>query len=625
MKHQKYYFIVVSITFLIMLSFIVLDGDNSTDLYQDTVQILPQTASCENNDNIESIFSAKLSNYSDLGYFPQIYESSLQATYYAIHALNTTEKLGEINQTKIVNYIMTHYNSSSHIFMDKYAYRYLDTDISKVYYPLSSVLEINCYAILSLDILGQLDLIEIQDSIDFIWSCYNPATSGFIGQPYDSSLPDFFKTSTMDNTYFAIIALDLLMNNWVGHPTERNALIQYINGLQSTSGFQGAFGGFSNDEDSGFNTLEMYEPNLLSSYYCVKSLEIFDMVDTIRISDFHQYLGVLYDSDNNFFIINYESSDDNFINIVATAIGLELSDLTSFTGINRGAVVDFILNNRNSWGTWDGSTDIHYHELIDTFQVLRSFKDAGEIYRLGPNDSAQIATAIQNYYHYNGYSLLSRDYTSQKLLYSIVNAFKLYDRISDLDLQDIYSNMENTYYYNSYLDCQGFIAHTKVEEERLGFRSRPIEYYASGHHEYITEIDTILSHKSTFMALDTLEKTFKLDDFDIGHDLEGFLEDITDSQFLDQGYDNYGAFLPFLTFTLGSPEYQNNKIFFEYSYYAIKNLELLVDYLELPGINNITDLDFNENALYSYIFRNIVETPTTIYFNPQYTDNIDIT
>jgi len=329
----------VLIALVIVVFSTLFAANNNKIIYEEhngsSPQFGPHPSFNQNLDNIESVFSAKLNNYSDLGYFPQIYESSLQATYYALNILNATEKLGEINQTKIVNYIMTHYNSSSHIFMDKYAYRYLDTDISKVYYPLSSVLEVNCYAVLSLDILGQLDLIEIQDSIDFIWSCYNPATSGFIGQPYDSSLPDFFKTSTMDNTYFAIATLDLLMTVWTGHSTERNALVQYINGLQSANSFHGKFGGFSNDEDSMFNTLEMYDPNLLSSYYCVKSLEIFDMVDTIRISDFHQYLGVLYNSENAFFIINYESSDDNFINIVATAIGLELSDLTGFTGIAR--------------------------------------------------------------------------------------------------------------------------------------------------------------------------------------------------------------------------------------------------------------------------------------------------
>ena len=626
--------LIIFLTCFRMLLFASNDINRSTNLetnlgqdaldnmfFQESDALKSSSVSRGNAEIIEEIFDAKLDNYSNLGYFPQVYEPSLQATYYALHALNTIDKLNEINQTKIVNYVMSHYNTSSHVFMDKYAYRYLDTDISKVYYPLSSVLEVNCYSILSLDLLNRLDLIEIQDSIAFIWSCYNPTTSGFIGQPYDLSLPDFFKTSTMDNTYFAILTLNLLINDWTSHSIERDALVQYINGLQSTSGFHGKFGGFSNDEDSMFNTLEMYEPNLLSSYYCVKSLEIFDMIDTIRISDFHQYLTELYDSENNFFIVNFESSYDNFINIVATAIGLELSDLTGFTGIDRNAVVNFILDNRNSLGTWDQSTDVHYHELIDTFQVLRSFTDAGELSQLNAGDREQIADTLATYYHYYGYSHLSKDYTSQELLYLIANAFNSYDRTSELDIDGIYSKILNSYYHNSYLDCQGFVAHVNVEENKLGFRSRPIEYYASGHHDYITEIDTILSHKSTFIALESLKTISKLEHFDAGHDLGGFMGDIIDSQFLEQGYDNYGAFLPFLTFTLGSPEYQDKKIFFEYSYYAIKTFELLTDYFEL---GNVTDLDFDKDALTNYIANRIVETPSEIFFDPQYTDYLSV-
>ena len=155
MKYSKLVLIV-----LIILAFSTVSAANNNKVIYENYNESPDISSplnprpsfSQNLDNINSIFSAKLNNYNNSGYFPQIYESSFQATYYALHALNATEKLGEINQTKIVNYIMTHYNSSSHIFMDKYAYRYLDTDISKAYYPLSSVLEVNCYAILSLDL-----------------------------------------------------------------------------------------------------------------------------------------------------------------------------------------------------------------------------------------------------------------------------------------------------------------------------------------------------------------------------------------------------------------------------------------------------------------------------------------
>ncbi len=243
---------------------------------------------------INEILDTKMDNFDSKGYFPQIFHPSLQATYYALAILDEIERLNTINQTYVKHFIMAHYNSTSHVFMDDYARRYLDIDITKKYYHLSSLLEVNCYAILSLDILDSLNLIDIQDSIDFVWSCYNPVTSGFIGQPYDGSLAEYFKIATMDNSFFAILTLDLLMADWNNYLNEKNELIQYINSLQSINTLYWYFGGFYNDDDTSLDTLSIFEPNLLSSYYCIKSLEIFDMVDTIRINDFYQYLDGLY-------------------------------------------------------------------------------------------------------------------------------------------------------------------------------------------------------------------------------------------------------------------------------------------------------------------------------------------
>jgi len=133
-----------------------------------------KTSSCSNQENIEAIFERKLSDYTSFGYFPQIYEPSLQATFFAIYILDALGKLELINQTDIINYIMAHYDIDSHIFLDDYARRYLDIDFLMSYFPLTSLLEVNCYAILTLYILGHLDLIDRQQSIDFIWSCFNP-------------------------------------------------------------------------------------------------------------------------------------------------------------------------------------------------------------------------------------------------------------------------------------------------------------------------------------------------------------------------------------------------------------------------------------------------------------------
>jgi len=572
-----------------------------------------------NNFNIvPEILNSKLDDYTSLGYFPQIYQPSLQATYYALSILDEIGRLSDINQTRMLNYIMSCYNQSSYTFADDYSQRYLDMNISKTYYPYSSLLEINCYAILSLEILNSLILIDVQESIDFIWDCYQPTTSGFIGKPYNSNLPDYFKVSTMDNTYFAIVTLDLLMNDWNNHITEKNELIQYIQDLQSTNVFYWYFGGFENDIDHTIDTIDLFEPNLLSSYYCIKSLDIFGVVDVINIDNFHQYLDGLYDPATYSFQMSHFLLE-NYGNIAGTSLGLILSDLTSYTGIDRTNIVNFILINRNNRGTWNYSTEYLYCELIDTFQVIRSLSDSGEISLLTESDKNMISNTIRNFTSYKGFSLLSKDYTSINLLYTIINSFDLYNRTSELDDQYFYSIIENSYVYNSLSDCDGFMAGTIFEDSWRKYRSFPIEYYCSGDQNHLQQVEpSLVSHKHTYNALESFRLLGKLNNFAETYNLTKLLTSILKSQFLIFGYDNYGGFLPFLSFSLGSPEYQNEKIFIDYSYFVIATIELLSDYL---GLGDMTSLDFDVSALSNYIHNNIFEDENFQYFSPGYTMN----
>ena len=80
---------------------------------------IPKISTGANYDNLESIFTAKKNHFESNGYFFQIYETSLQATCYALYVLNVTGRLDSINQAEIVSYIMAHYNDSSHIFIYK--------------------------------------------------------------------------------------------------------------------------------------------------------------------------------------------------------------------------------------------------------------------------------------------------------------------------------------------------------------------------------------------------------------------------------------------------------------------------------------------------------------------------
>ncbi len=578
----------------------------------------------DNNELLDSIFNYKILEYNNKGYFPQIYDPSLQATYYALYTLSSIGKLHDINHSDVIEYIMDRYEEGETRFMDTLSYRYIDTDFTKTYFPLSTVLEVTCYAILSLDILDALDLLDIQDMIDFIWSCYNPTSGGFIGQPYEVGLEDEFKIATSDNTYFAVITLDLLMDDWLGYSTQRASLISFINRLQVPSGSGWASGGFDNDEEGNFNSLLFHhEPNLLSSYYCIKTLEMFGMISSINDADFHQFLTYLYDSDHNFFRISEIDYGVNYTNIIATSIGLELSNITNFTGINRVETTSFVLSNRNSLGNWDQSTTVALHEFIDTYQIIRSLNNTGDVFLLSGEDRNQIGNATLLYQSYKGFSHLSRDYTSMSLIHTITNSFDLYDRTSDLDIQQLYRAIKDS--YNNFPPDKAsryFYGFLKDEISIEWFRSHPIEYYTSGHKNYIDEIAQINSHQSTYYALESLENLFKLDDFEGTFDLMDLVIDIVETQFLNTSYYNtFGAFSSIIKYSNDMSEVINSKIYCDYTYYAIKSLQILCDYL---GIT-IDETGVDITALYTYIDRNIIETPTTLHFNPNYASDIENT
>ncbi|MFX0139453.1 MAG: hypothetical protein ACFFDN_37780 [Candidatus Hodarchaeota archaeon] len=112
-----------------------------------------------------------------------------------------------------------------------------------------------------------------------------------------------------------------------------------------------------------------------------------------------------------------------------------------------------------------------------------------------------------------------------------------------------------------------------------------------------------------------------MDDFALEFDLLDLLNDVIATQFLnDTYYELFGAFTPLWFYQENRSEYLSKKIFFEYSYSAIKCLELLAEEL---GLGNINNLGFDIKALYNYIDRNIIETPTMLYFNPKYTDDVE--
>ncbi len=595
--------------------------NSDSNLFQERFDDLLVTSGSSNLEILEAMFDAKNAEYAINGYYSQIYSDSLQATYYALFVLNAIGRLGDIDQQAVIDYIMTFYNLSTDIFSDENSKRYFASKIPGRYFPLSTLLEVNCYAVLSLNILNSFDSIDISKMTDFIWDCYHPVLHGFIGQPYHDSLDEGFKVPTADNTYYAVITLDTIGVDWNFYSQERSDISTYVDGLQSL----GSSTGFYNDEEGIFDSLMEPEPNQFASYYCIKTLETFgsSYVNFIDISKFHEHLSALYYAEEGYFDLSNSIWVANYSNIVATAMSLELSDITSFTTFTRNDVLSFIFDNRNYRGGWEASTTVKYHELIDTFQIVRSLSNTGDIAHMSLIDKNEIGQFIALFSQEHGYSLLSEDYTSVGLLYNLVSSYDYFGRIGELDIQEVYDLLVGTVV--EYGGIYDFFDCTGMDLSKISFRSKPFDYYTTGHHEFVEEINSISSHENLFKMLDSLKKISKLNDFASSYDLNIILQDVINSQFLDPSYpDNFGAFL--VKNIMSSPEWKNDMVYLKYSYYVTRVMETISAHLGLGNITSsyFTNLGFNINALGTYLARNIIETTTELYFDAKYSDSEEI-
>ncbi len=590
-----------------------------------------QLSTGEGYDVINEMFDEKYNEFIAQKYFSQSYESSLQALYYALYVLNALNKLNIINHTTILNYIISCYNEAFEHFADSYAQRYLQTNFSITnylgYFQFPSLLEVNCFAILSLDILGELDEIDKQQTIDFIWSCLNqPTERGFIGQPYSSDLEPYFKVSTADNTYFAILALEALGDDPSSHPDEWLHIEQFIKDLQNSDAMSYFYGAFYNDEDQSLATLDDLDYTLLSSYYCLRSLEKIGAY--MQYGTFHQFLEKHYDNQGTFFTMRIAMFPINESNVIGTALGLQLSDLSGYVAIDRNGVLNFILKNRNAWGLWNSSTVFQYHELIDTFQVIRALEESGELSRLSSNEKDQIATSIVSYYQQsdNGYSLLSNDYSSLRFVHTMVKSAVGIYRNSQYDVtfkQYIYdiilSNYENLNGKHLFAGAASMFQHSPYSSEIVkNFRSRPIEYYNLGYSDKYNELGLCFSHQTTYNALETLYYISMLGEFGSQVDFNDIIANIINTQFIAPSYDNYGGFVanPVLCENLNN-EQKNDFVFLEYTYYAFRTLEILAKQLGL----SLADIGLNEDALITFVDNTAGDS--AIHYDAWYTNEMN--
>ncbi|TXT58834.1 MAG: hypothetical protein BAJALOKI1v1_1540001 [Promethearchaeota archaeon] len=577
----------------------------------------------QTSDIIDEMLAKYLNEYNSYGYFPSHYQSSLQGIYYTLSVLNATEQLVQVNFEEITDIIMSYYDSAAELFMDAYATRYLDTDFDLEYYPLNTLLEVNCYAILSLELLGKLDVIEPQksDFIDFIWSCFDPAEGGYIGQPYNESLHSNFKVASLDNTYFAVKTLDALIDSWTEYNGERTQIVTFIEDCQIFNLAFDFYGGFENDLDPTFRSLRVFGPNMLSSYYALKTLEVFGMQETINIEAFHTCLAAAYHEEEDYFEFSELSPYPDYCIYSATALGLDLALMTEYQGqeFNATEILNFLLNSRNEVGIWDSTPYYNFYELIDTFQITRSLKECEGMKNLTLPDKLTIAGAMAYFKSMCGYSTTPREYTRIELLYSIIHSFSRYDRISELALQELYVAFSSAYYYLEGNEYKGFYGSITEQQDTVEYyRSYPIEFYSMSNHEHSEHIDYLVNHKFSYWVLTSLEKLFKLDDFAFANNLTKLLQSIERCQILEAQSNQFGAFVPFESWKERPLAHQEKIVFLEQTYFALKNIEYLMNYLEL---GNLASSNIDLDAVYVSLIQHMEETAQFQYYQPAYSNS----
>ncbi len=589
----------------------------SIDFSQANIKRIDSSEYGLNQSNVDDLLDDRLSDYNQYGCFQEYYSPSIRDTYFALYVLDAISKLHQIDEGKVLQYIMSHYDSVNNEFQDDYSLRFYDLIDSEAYYQNSPLLTY-CYAIFSLIILDELSALNQEDITDYIWSCHDPDTGGFFGCPSPDSSPQNIPTA--ENTFFAVELLNVLNINWDYYLVQRNQIIAFLNSLQVQSPYNSyTHGGFNNDLEDLVDTVLRYDPNLRSTFFAITILDSFEMLDVINIENLLQYIDGLYDIDSGCFYYNYFNKITKTYNIFSTALTMEVADLIGYN-YNNSLSTDFLLNIRMNGGGWENTQFLGTYELIDTYEVIRYFKRNEKLFYLDDLAREEIYQFILRFQQIEGFSSLSRDHTSLKVVWNTVSSFDLNYRIPDLNLQELYELIESAHknYTFGNLGEGTFYGPATSNLTSVNYRTAPLEYKGTKKHTYSQEIGFLHSVEHIFYALSALDTIYKLDDFSSANNLTELLEHIITCQFLEPGYTKYGGFIPDYIYTLYPPENYEDHIYLHYSYFTIRCIEILDIFLDDGDItNNGIDID----ALCTFISAGVMESSQYLYYDPNYSDD----
>lgn len=577
---------------------------------------------------LEAIFQEKSAQYSKKGAYYQAWRPSLRATYYALYILNAIGHLNAVDEEEVVNYVITQYDSQG-FFKDDLALRYLDAFYSgeNGYYYLSSFLQSTCYGYMILDLLGELDEIDVDAVEDFIWSCQHPTEGGFIGQPYSGALGGYFKTPTVDNCYHAVLVLnDILGGDFSAHVPKINQLGFFLDECQfrKKSMIQGVNNGsFYNELEEEWSTclIDLWESdkNLLSTYQATQALSLTGNAGYIRTDYLTNYLSFLYDPGSDLIEMSFthRQYSQDAANILGTALGHAIAHSLSLTpeNWNPTEILAKILSVRTPRGLWPASTISPIEELVDTYVVISSLSQTGELGSLDAGTRLEIKNALlSNYTSLEGgsFCLEPIHYSSMELVHAVVSAHfhdgRSRDGINGLSLpiQEAYS-----------LDKFDRFLFSTMDEEHQTW-SLPLETECVGKKNLLNVPNCLnREHQNTHHALEALSYMGKLDDFFDSASPSTLMSNIEESQFLVEGYPNTGGYYAFENVKHGSVARQNYLTTIGNSYHAIRSMEITC---QKEGLGSILSYIKDVDALEAYILSHFITSGAHCYFSPAHSN-----
>ncbi|MHA1916822.1 MAG: prenyltransferase/squalene oxidase repeat-containing protein [Candidatus Ranarchaeia archaeon] len=285
-------------------------------------------------------------NVSNKGGFSPVLTSTIEDTYYAILSLDLLNDLDKINTTLLVSWYLQNFNNSLGTITNSHpSNRYDLTIISETSMSIST-----------LNLMNKTNYVNQSAIIDYVRSCER--SDGGFASSSDETIPDLSSTFYAIMILFSLDSLDII---------NTSKTVNFIKSKQHQ------------DPDipkkhGGFSDLSQISPTALSNYRALKSLEWLGNLTEINSTSFIEWINGTKRTDG-FFSMKHSSSVE-FNVIQATNLQLlNLEILNRLDLINTTELADKLLSLQRKDGGFPSTSNISTDlvpEVIDEYSAIQS-------------------------------------------------------------------------------------------------------------------------------------------------------------------------------------------------------------------------------------------------------------